>query len=199
MIKDTKMGIKTFLSLLKEHGIIRRYIIINSFDGALTILGIIFASFAAGISNPRFVMLPCTGAAIALFISGVFGAYATERAETKKSIRELEKHLLRKVDGTLVTKRGRENVFTVALVNGLSPMIVAFFIILPFFFSSKEVININAAYYFAFLIAASVLFLLGVFTGKIAKENVIKHGIIMLLAGIVIGAIFYTLFLLGLL
>jgi len=193
------MGLKTFLSLLKEHGIIRRYIIVNSFDGALTILGIIFASFVAGISNPRFVVLPCIGAAIALFISGVFGAYAAERAESKKSIKELETHLLRKVDGTLVTKRGKKNVFIVALINGLSPMIVAFFILLPFFFSSGEIININSAYYFAFLIAASLLFLLGVFTGRIAKENVIKHGIIMLLAGIIIGAIFYALSLLGLL
>ena len=193
------MGIKTFLTILKEHGIIRRYIIVNSFDGALTILGIILVSFVAHVRDPRFVILPGVGAAIALFISGIFGAYVAERAEAKKSIKELETHLLRKVDRTLITKRGRENVFIVALINGLSPMIVAFFILLPFFFFSGEVININAAYYVAFLIAASILFLLGIFTGRIAKENVIKHGMIMLLAGIIIGAIFYALSLLGLL
>jgi len=193
------MGLKTFLKLLEGHEIVRRYIIVNSFDGVLPILGIILVSFIVGIRDPHFVMLPCVGAAIAMFVSGVFGAYASERAEVKKSIRELETHLLRKIDGTSIAKRRRKGAFIVALVNGLSPMIAAFFIILPFFFSSRGVIGVSTAYYFAFLIAASILFLLGIFTGKIAKENVIKHGIIMLFSGIVIGVIFYALFLLGLL
>lgn len=193
------MGLKAFFKLLEEHGIIRRYVIINSFDGALAVLGIIIISFIAGVRDSRFVMLPCVGAAVAMFTSGLFGAYAAERAEVQKSLRELEEHLLRKIDGTSIAKRREEGIFIVALVDGLSPMVAAFFIVLPFFFSFQGMIGINIAYYFAFLISASVLFLLGVFTGRTAKENVIKHGMIMLLAGIAIGAIFYALFLLGLL
>ena len=80
--------------ILVEHEIVRRYVIINSFDGALTILGIIFAEFFTRIDDPRMVILPGLGAAVAMCVSGIWGAYSAERAEVKRSIRELEVHMM---------------------------------------------------------------------------------------------------------
>jgi predicted membrane protein (TIGR00267 family) len=191
------MGLSDFLVILKESEIIRRYITINSFDGALTIFGIVFASFVAGIQNPSLIILPSMGATIAMGISGMWGAYAAESAEVKKSLNELEKHLLRDLNGTRRYRKGKITSFLVAVVDGLSPMVAALLIIMPFVMTSFGIIGITLAYYISFLIVALLLFSLGMFLGRIAKESVLKNGLKMLLAGVAISIIFYILSLFG--
>jgi len=41
--------------------------------------------------------------------------------------------------------------------------------------------------------------MLGVFAGRIARESIVRHGIIMLLAGVIISLIFMLLMFLGVL
>ncbi|MCG2782165.1 MAG: hypothetical protein L6243_01090 [Candidatus Altiarchaeales archaeon] len=191
------MGLSDFLVILRENEIIRRYITINSFDGALTIFGIVLANFVVGIKNPSFIILPSVGATIAMGISGMWGAYAAESAEVKKSLGELEKHLLRELEGTKRYRKGKRISFLVAVVDGLSPMTASILIIAPFILASLGILGIALAYYISFLVVAILLFILGMFLGKIAEENVIKNGFKMLLAGIVISIIFYTMSLFG--
>ena len=66
------MNLTKKLKLLYSHEIVRRYVVSNSFDGALTMLGIIIANFFAGTMDPHLIVLPGVGAAIALGISGVW-------------------------------------------------------------------------------------------------------------------------------
>lgn len=181
------------IKLIEEHGIIRRYIIINSFDGALTILGILIASFVFGMTEKKAIILPCIGAIVAMFFSGFFGAYEAEMAEIKKAVKEMERHLLKKLAGTKVEKEKKEAAFFVALANGISPSITALLVLLPFFFLSTRI-----AYYFSFALVAIALFLLGIFAGKTAKENVLKHGFRMLIAGLAVAVAIFGLVLLRL-
>lgn len=193
------MGLKGFFRLLREHEIIRRYIIINSFDGALTIFGIILANFIANTSNPSLVILPSIGAAIAMCVSGVWGAYAAEAAEVKKKFKELEKHLLVKLGGSKQYTKSKKITFLVGLVDGFSPLITSFVIIAPFFLSSTGKIGIAAAYHLSLIIVVIILFLLGVFLGRIAGENIVRNGLKMLFAGVIIAFIFYILHMFGIL
>ncbi|MBW2964622.1 VIT1/CCC1 transporter family protein [Candidatus Woesearchaeota archaeon] len=189
---------KDFWKVLAEHEIVRRYVIINSFDGALTVLGIIFAEFFSNITDPKLIILPGLGAAVAMCVSGIWGAYSAERAEVRSSIRSMEAHLLHNLSGTEFTRKREKMAWMIGLVDGLSPLIAAIVIILPFFFL-PSVLSMTAAYYAAFTLVAIILFLLGSFAGRIAKENVIKQGSVMLLAGVVIGAVFMLLTYLGVL
>ena len=84
------MNLLEKFDFLYKNEIIRRYIVINSFDGALTILGIILAEFFAGVKDPRLVILPSVGAAIAMCVSGMWGAYAAESSEVAKKERSLK-------------------------------------------------------------------------------------------------------------
>lgn len=184
--------IQNLKNIIKENEIIRRYIVINSFDGALTILGILLAEFVAGVNDPRFVVLPAIGAGTAMCVSGIWGAYFAEFAESKRSLEKLEKHLIRSLNGTKIEEKMKKTNLLVALVDGLSPMIVAIIIVSPFFFFNEY------SYYTSFLISTVVLFLLGSFVGTIARENKILYGIKMLAAGVVIALFFYILAILGL-
>jgi len=170
----------------------------NSFDGALTMLGIILANFFAGTTNAQLIILPSIGAAIALCISGVWGAYIAELAELKRSMKKLEQHMLRKLDNTHLMKKEKVMAYTIAIVNGLVPLFIASILITPFFFVKTGVLTTMRAYYWSFGAVMIALFSLGVFAGKTSKENIYKHGTKMLLAGVVIGVIFYLLTLFGL-
>jgi predicted membrane protein (TIGR00267 family) len=186
-------SLRIYFRILAEHEIVRRYLIINSFDGALTILGIIFAEFFGSVHDPALIILPGIGAAVAMCVSGVWGAYSAERAEVKHAIRTMEAHLLKDLSGTEFSRKREHMAFVVGLVDGISPLAASFFILMPFFFVGAGAIPINIAYQISFALVGIVLFTLGALAGRIARESMVKHGIIMLLAGGTIGAIFLLL------
>jgi predicted membrane protein (TIGR00267 family) len=189
----------SYLKILVEHEIVRRYVIINSFDGALTILGIILAEFFSGIQDYRLIILPGVGAAVAMCISGVWGAYSAERAEVRKSIRTMEAHLLKDLSDTAFSRKREKMAVMIGFVDGMSPLLVSLTILSPFFLVHGGMIEMVHAYYASVLMVALILFLLGAMAGRIARENVLKQGIVMLLAGAVIAGLFLAMNFLGLL
>jgi predicted membrane protein (TIGR00267 family) len=194
-----KKGFRNLLGILVEHEIVRRYILINSFDGALTILGIVLAEFFSGIDEPTLIILPSVGAAVAMCISGVWGAYSAERAEVKKSIRTMEAHLMKDLSDTAFSRKREKMAVIIGFVDGMSPLLVSLVIIIPFFLANAGMIGMAHAYYISLAVVTAVLFMLGAMAGKIAKESMVGQGIVMLLAGIVIGLIFLLLNFAGLL
>ena len=194
-----KKHIRNYLKVLVEHEIVRRYIIINSFDGALTILGIIMAVFIGGFHDPKLIILPSVGARISMCVSGIWGSYAAERAEIRKKIRQMETHLMHDLTGTEFSRKREEMAWIIGVVDGTIPLILAIILILPFFFVVPGMITISVAYYISLSLIGLNLFVIGLFAGKIAQENMFKQGFIMLLAGVMIGIIFYLLALTGIL
>lgn len=173
--------------------IARRYLVVNSFDGILTVLGIIFAGFFAGITEARYIILPSIGSIIALFVSGIWSAYSAESSEAVYRTKEIKRHLLADEMSDAVLKRRRGEVMTVAFVNGLSPAVSAAIVLLPFLASAAGLLSFDAAYYISFAVAASLLFALGAFTGYVAHESMIKKGLVMIVAAIAIAGVFYLL------
>ena len=91
------MLVKKFLKNYKEYdkisnisNIARRVFANNSFDGILTIMGILLGAYYAGIDSAMVIIKTGLGASIAMGVSGAWGAYYTEKAERKKKIHELE-------------------------------------------------------------------------------------------------------------
>ena len=160
--------------------IARRYFAMNSFDGVLTILGILLGSFFAGINDPRIVIAACLGASIAMGISGIWGAYLTEHAERQKELHELERATLTKLGKTAIGRAGRIATLIVAFIDGLSPFLAAMFVISPFLLG----VSIDRAYIASIAMSFASLFVLGAFLGRISKENIFISGLKMLFAGV---------------
>jgi len=80
--------------------IVRRKFFNNAFDGALTCAGIVSGSFIIFLSNePQFLssaIIIITGfsTAIAIGISGLWGAFLSEEAERKKKMTDLKKDMV---------------------------------------------------------------------------------------------------------
>ncbi len=192
-------AIREKLKIIVAHEIVRRYVITNSFDGVLTVLGIVLAEFLSGIDSPEMVVLPSVGAAIALSVSGVWSAYSAERAEIKRKIRDIEAHLMKNLSGTEFSRKREKMAIVIGAVNGLSPLIASLVAVSPFFLVNTGMIGMNQAFYYSMAVSAAILFILGAFAGEIAKEKRILQGFMMLLAGVVTAAIFMLLFYTGLL
>ncbi len=187
------MTLAEYFRILREEDIARRYFVMNSFDGTLVVLGVIVAMYFSGINDARIVIISCLGASIAMAVSGIWSAYAAERAERTKSLIELERHLLRDLSETKVSKEMERIAILVALVNGFSPLLVSLVLISPFFISHLGLLPIGFAFYLSIILVIVVLFLIGVFVGIIGKEDIVKSGSKMVMAGIVVGIIMYLL------
>jgi len=193
------MDILKALKELKNEEIARRYFIMNSFDGALTILGIVIAVYVSGKHESGLIIISSLGAAVAMAISGIWGAYSIERAERLRVLKELEMHLMADLEETEVEKKVNSTTILVALVDGLSPMLATLLIISPFIASQLGLLAAESAFYYSIAIVVIILFLLGALVGHVAKEDRAKSGVKMVLAGIAVAVVVLLLDLLKLL
>jgi predicted membrane protein (TIGR00267 family) len=164
--------------------ILRRYFVLNSFDGALTIFGVLIGAYVLKTTDPAAVIKLGLATTIAVGLSGVWGSFFTEMAERKRELREIEKAVHRKLDNTEIKQAYDFASVLTAIVDGGSPFVAALFVLMPFFFSPL-ILDIQSAYYASFGLSMVVFFLLGMFLGKLSNENIWKTGFKLVGAGVI--------------
>jgi predicted membrane protein (TIGR00267 family) len=184
--------IKTYLEVSHVAPISRRYFIMNGFDGTMIILGIVIGAHVSGVSSTAWIVTTGLGASLAMGVSGFFSAYVTERAERVKIMNDLERSMLKKLDKTVIGRASRFASFWTALVNGFSPFILAIIALIPFFLTIPGIMPVDYAIQSSMGIALFILFMLGVFLGRVSKENILVSGLKMLLAGLFLTLISFA-------
>ncbi|MHA1443823.1 MAG: VIT1/CCC1 transporter family protein [Candidatus Hodarchaeales archaeon] len=179
--------IKELLAMGEAGGIAKRYMVMNSFDGSLTALGIIIGSYLAGVNLPSTIILAGLGASIAMGVSGSFGAYLTETAIKKQELAEKESAMLEEINDTVHDQANQISSIFVAAVDGLSPFIASSISFLPFFIVSWLSLDIAIAYFSSVILTGITLFILGAYLGAISKENKWLYGVRMIIAGVLTG------------
>lgn len=164
--------------------IARRLFVMNSFDGVLTILGVLVGNYLADVRVPIIVIVTGLTTSISMGVSGLWGAYLTESAERQKSLDDLEEYTLTDLSNTRIGRASRMAVVVVAVVDGSAPLLASLLVLLPFFFTHLWG-DILYSYYLALAIAMLGLFGLGAFLGRISKRNVLIAGVKMIVAGVV--------------
>lgn len=167
--------------LAQTRGIIRRYAIVNGFDGALTMLGLLSGFHLGGGAPLPTVIAACVGAAVALGISGLTSAYLSESAERRRALSELEAAMITDLQGSDHARAAHALPWLVALVNGGSPVLVSLLIISPLWLAQFGVAlplePLSSAIATAFL----CIFGLGVFLGRVAGTSWFISGLKTLL------------------
>ena len=176
--------IRSLLSTLRAGEIVRRYWVINSFDGAIVALGIILGFFAAGSLQASLVIRVILASGCAMFLSGFFGCYFAERAERSREIKEIEGAMLHKLDKSILREASRRISLLVAVVDGLSPLISSLIVVTPFFFAS--LIGVDYAFYASIAVGIGLLFSLGCFLGKISKTSMLFSGLKMAVVAVLV-------------
>lgn len=177
-----------YLEIAEVGQIARRYMAMNAFDGILTIMGVLMGSYTAHVSDPHVVISTGMATAVAVGVSGLWGAYLTETAERKRSLGELEQSTLSDLSSTRLGRASRVAVIAIALVDGLSPFLASLVVLAPFFLASYLPAG-PLPYYLSLGTALISLFGLGVFVGNISRERLALSGVKTVAAGLVCVAI----------
>jgi predicted membrane protein (TIGR00267 family) len=169
----------------RSHGIVRRYFVVNGFDGALTMLGLITGFRLGGEVELGVIIGACLGAAVALGVSGVTSAYLSEAAERRRSLAELEEAMVADLSESVHADAARVVPLLIAAVNGASPVLLSLIIITPLWLARAGVPlplqPLSAAIATAFL----CIFGLGVFLGRVGGTSWLVSGVKTLVIALV--------------
>lgn len=186
-LKQTKF----LLRITDTHGIIRRYFVVNGFDGAVTMLGLLIGFLVSAHTDLSVIFNACLGAAIALGMSGLSSAYVSEVAERKRALEKLEKAMINDLEQSAHGEAAQRAPLLIALVNGLAPLIISLLILMPLWLSNVGVNVLVSPLYIAVMIALLMIFLLGVFLGRIANISWLRSGTQTLLVALVTAVLIY--------
>jgi predicted membrane protein (TIGR00267 family) len=165
------------LRISRSHDIVRRYFVVNGFDGALTMLGLIMGFLFSDEIDLSVIVNVCLGAAIALGMSGLSSAYVSEYAERKRELDQLEKAMISDLHDSAHGDAARGVPLLIALVNGFAPLVISLIIITPLFLSLYGVPLPVSPLYLAIIVALFLIFLLGVFLGRVAGISWFRSGL----------------------
>jgi predicted membrane protein (TIGR00267 family) len=160
--------IRQFISISRIFDIARRYFVVNSFDGALTMLGLLLGFQISKGADLPVIITACLGAAVALAMSGLTSAYLSETAERKREFRKLQDAMVTDLSGSAQHKVSRWVPIWVALINGLSPLFISLIIITPLWLAQWGMQLPFGPIETAIGIAFASIFLLGIFLGQVS-------------------------------
>jgi len=163
--------------------IARRYFAMNAFDGVLTIIGVLMGNWGAGITSAHIVLTTGMSTCIAMGISGLWGSYLTEAAERKRELDEISQRTLSDLSDSKLGRASRFAAVIIAIIDGLSPFLAALIVLIPFFIAGL-LPSIRWEYIASLSGALVALFGLGLFLGKISRENLLVNGIKTVIAGL---------------
>ena len=185
--------ISFFLDITRTYDIVRRYFVVNGFDGALTMLGLIIGFIVSESDDLVVIVNVCMGAAIALGMSGLSSAFISESAERKRALAKIEQAMISDLTDSAHGDASRWVPLLIALVNGLAPLLISFLILIPIWLAMSGVALPISPLYSAIIIALFLIFLLGVFLGRIADISWLRSGLQTLLVAVLTAVLIFLL------
>ena len=191
--KSLLARVRLYIQVTHVSDITRRYFVKNGMDGSMTVLGVILGAWTARVEQPNIIVMAGLGACLAMGVSGLFGAYITEKAERRRHLKTLEDSMLSDLEGSLQQNASEFVPALAAVVDGLSPALTAVISLVPFMLSIAGLLSIWDSYMISAVLTFMTLFALGLFLGQVAKERMWLYGLQMLGAGIVIAVLVFLL------
>lgn len=181
--------VRLLLRITRSHDIARRYLVVNGFDGALAMLGLLMGFYVSADVSVDTMLSACFGTAVALMMSGLSSAYISESAERRRELRELEEAMITDLDESAHAKAARLVPWLIAAVNGLSPFALAALIISPLWLHELGVTAITSPLEAAIVIAFVSLFCLGLFLSYVSRTFWLWSALRTLLVAVVTALI----------
>ncbi len=181
-------SLKSILNIINgESG--TRYVVRGLIDGSLSALGVVIG--ASGSADASVIIAAGLGGGIANGLSNILGAFTAEKASLERERIQKEKSLLKKngyLKKSIIYKKAIRETMICGLIDGVSTTLGSSLPVIPFF-----LFDVKTALYVAIFITILILFILGVFIGKISKENVIISGIKMVFGALLVAVLCFMI------
>lgn len=185
--------VRFLLHITSSHPILRRYVVVNGFDGALTMLGLL-TGFRVASEVPLAAMITaCIGAAVALGVSGVASAFISEAAERRLALKELEDAMILDLETSAHGRAARVVPYLIGASNGLSPLLISLFIIFPLYLVQAGWTLPLPPLDAALVLAFGMIFLLGAYLGRIGQTSWLAGGLKALLVAAITATVIFML------
>ena len=165
------------LHITRTRGSARRYFVVNGFDGALTMLGILVGFYVSEAADLRLVIGACAGAAVALAMSGLSSAYISERAERRRELTKLEDAMVTDLSESAHGRAARWVPLLIAAVNGLAPLLISIVVLVPLVLAWTGKGPAFPPLETAIAVALAMIFSLGVFLGQVGRTFWLLSGL----------------------
>jgi predicted membrane protein (TIGR00267 family) len=169
-----QLGLAAYLARSRDIG--RRYFVVNGFDGALTMLGLITGFELAGDVDIGVILGACVGTAVALGVSGLTSAYLSETAERRRALAELEGAMVSDLSASAHGVEARVAPVLIALANGAAPLVLSLAIIAPLWLARAGVPLPLPPLHAAIVVAFLCIFGLGAFLGRVGGTSWLWSG-----------------------
>jgi predicted membrane protein (TIGR00267 family) len=180
-IGESLEKIDGYLELTRSYGILRRYLAMNAFDGAMTSLGVIIGSYIAAVEDPKDVLDVILLGAVAMAVSGFTGTYMVESAERKRRVNEISDEDPPRAQE--YRKAARVVSAIAAVVDGSAPFLASLPCLAPFILAYMGFVEIHVAFLAAIVADLVSLFAIGGFLGRISESSIVYSGLKMVVAG----------------
>ncbi|RLG55909.1 MAG: hypothetical protein DRN95_07370 [Candidatus Hydrothermarchaeota archaeon] len=175
---------RKYIEITELGAIARRYFVMNAFDGALTMLGVVIGAAMSHATDPSVIIIAGVAGSFAMGVSGYSGAYMAESAERVKEIKTLEKAMCKPMeDDSMHKEAAKFATQATAIVDALSPALAALIVISPYFMVNFGMLDMGTAFIMSLALTLSILALLGMYLAKVTEENMVMHGVKMLMVG----------------
>jgi len=181
-------SIREYRKVSNVDEVARRYFVMNGFDGILTVLGIVMGAYAANVKNPEIIIVTVFSVCIANAISGFSGTFMSESAERIRQVKVLERKMLKTFHNSIIDESARFAAYYCAIVAAFSPFSLGLLNLTPMVLAYFSLVSYMIAFYLLIAISLSTLFILGIFLGRVSRENILFWGIKMFLVGLITTA-----------
>lgn len=155
-------------------------------DGALSTLGVVVGASSA---SPPVVIAAGLGGSVANSISNILGAFSASRARHDAQLREFERAMVWKdLKGSLLERRIPKEAFKSGMIDGIATLLGGVVPVTPYFLAAYVPPLLTSIGMVLFLI-----FLTGLYIGKLSRENILFSGLKMILFGAGAAGIVYLM------
>ncbi len=159
--------LRALLAISESEQIMRRYFVVNGFDGALAMLGLMVGFRVSQPVDPGVVITSGLATAFALGMSGLSSAYLSEVAERRRELDRLEKAMITSLAESDHARAATWIPWLVAFVNGAAPLVIGLLTVLPIGLAQRGVVLPIDPIQAAIAVSLLLVFLLGVFLGHV--------------------------------
>ncbi|PHP45305.1 hypothetical protein B6V01_004725 [Methanosarcinales archaeon ex4572_44] len=156
-----------------------RYVILGSVDGLLAVLGVVIGASSASVGD-HFVVQAALGGAVALALTNGVGSYLAESAVEQGKLAMLSKPLLRSLKGTYLEVAARHKIWTDSITHGGASFVGSLVPISPFVLLQTHRLEASI------VLSILTLGVLGVYSGRLARQSMLVHIVRMVGLGIAI-------------
>ncbi|MDK2464928.1 MAG: hypothetical protein QI223_09190 [Candidatus Korarchaeota archaeon] len=188
-LEDAWYAFKSYAEMTDLGEVARRYAVTNSFDGLLTVLGVVVGSYVYGVADPKTVISAGVGAVVGIALSAAVGTYITEIAERSQEIREMEAAVFTSLRKSVVAKAHRISAVVISLASSLVPASFTTLALSPFFMAARGTMTVHLAFLSSVGLILGSLFVLGAYLGRLSGGRVLFYGLVEVGVGVLIVAV----------